>query len=474
MGKEVLMLIVLLILLISFNSLFTGQSTRKIDKEHISDILTTNMGDFEINYLPDGRILRIEKKYPLYANVQRQAQQFQQAMTGDYCRQSRFVSQNPSSTIEQYWVDISSNGRYVVWDEYDTSIQPVPHKVMGYDLGMDLLLGTADDLGPLTLITNAAIFTASSGNGGIYPRVNNNGLVAFTDNVIINPSTLQPEVRLVYCDINNCQSTINTVDTISFFTLGSLWVNEGQIVTHDINDNKITYSKFDFPTLSSKIFLRDLVTGNQQIISQGPYPTFLNPYFYFTLYIDNSGLISWLLIHGTLISPLQSVFINLPNTINQILVNSGPSTFVSGLPQIGNAESSFAYKHGNKIFAFYSVPDNALNFWDLKYKTYTNSLSPVSSLINNDNAHQLYPRISFHSGLNEPMLIFTSFDTGSSNILTFYYDSTANNFVKHKIATPPPGWYGMYNPSIGNFNIVSVVAPTGTTGPARIIISECF
>lgn len=389
------------------------------------------------------------------------------------CSTPRLITPTTQPTIAQGFPHI--NGRYVVWFEIDNLTSVDPLRVIGYDLGPDYRFSTVDDIG-LVNLTNFSIhvgFLSGAGNSN-YPRVNKNGLVAFIKGILLNQTTGHYEVQLVTCDFNSCQNTTNIIDSFSSSYYGPFPMQNGQFVWHDINDDLLAVSKSDFVAGTTSIVLYNLTSGIQQIIAQGPAPTFLNYIAFFDLYVDDNSLVSWQKVYSSL-NIAYDIFINLPNTVNPILINSQQPLLTSGLPLFGIVESSSAYKFGQKVIVPYSVPDSNNLYLDLKYRTYTNNVSSQMQITNNDNMHQLYPRLTFHSGLNNLFLVFTSLNLGSSFLKTMVYHNISNSFVDYGKIDPPSGWYGMYESEISNFNIVSLARSQGTIPTLwRNVITECL
>ena len=481
MEKRYLTLFVITaILFLSFDLDFTGRSVR-FAKQYtkVSEAEESTFGSLNIisHKTSDGRSL-ILFKIPELTNIHNSQQITQQQSTitidftpfDQYCSTTQFVDPNQPITVNQDFVDI--NDRYVVWTHFN-SLNPLYVNIRGYDLGTDKKFGTADDNGPMNILTNVLNLFGGSALGNVYPRVNSNGLIAFVRGVIINITTNQYEIQLVMCNFSSCPSSMNIIDTIPTAIFGPFWQPLGQFITHDINDNKLIVSENDFIASVSKIVEYDLSTGTSQVIAQGPYPTFINPYTYWDLFIGENNLISWVKIHAPSVTGLYDFFINLPNTINPILISSQPYLpILSGSPSVGLLQSSTAYNFGLSNLLLYSTPENNLDYWDLKFKRYTNAISSIP-FINNDDKHQMYPRITYHHILQTPMLVFSSFNSVSSYITTLIYDTTMNSFIDYKTILPPPNWRGFYNNEASNFNVISVVLPQSGSLYSRVVISEC-
>jgi len=398
----------------------------------------------------------------------------------EQCSIPFFIDPNTQTNIAQTFPDLGGN--FIVWLQLSSSGSG-PYILRGYYLGSDGLLGTGDDSGPINL-TNVQLTGFSSGD--INPRVNSNGLVAFMRTVPATGTTGAFNTQLVTCNFFNCQSTISVITSTPSVALGFFQVSPINLA-FDINANRLAYAKSDNSSVVvggiNEVRGRDLTTGVEQIIMQtpsGPYPI-LN--YFRDVFFDNTGLISWTEISVTVTSPFPYInyydyYINLPSTINPILVNSASSTNPGNPPIAGIISSRIAYNQGGVALSFYPVIENNLLDLDIHYKGYAAGVfSAPNAVISNDSLTQRFPRMAI-----SPLGSLLAFDENPwvlpspiSRIRLMSYVLPSNSFVDQQMILPPAGWNYIGYPEV-NGNVVVAIASghqNATNMGSRIVISDC-
>ena len=492
-----LVFILLIVVLLFKNNMFSGNLARnldnkiKLDETKYSVPVVKDYGTFTTEDYGNGRQL---VQFPKMTSFQSppSSQQLVFPLQYNYtsieeelCTTPEIIEQNPTPGVGQHWPDI--NGRYIVW--HDISNQSATYtNISGYDLGLDMIYGTSDDTGPIKVMTNVYSIVGGSGNGLVYPRINSNGLVAFTRGLTINTATNQPVVQLVTCNFYNCQNTINVIDTVgSTLSGGIIWFPHGQFIWHDINNNnKMVIAKSNFSLNIRQIIEYDINTGSSQVLYQVPGATspLLPNIVGMDARIDESNLISWVRVNSPVFGTILYEFYLKPiNSINPVLITTQSGLYymagLLGPPPHAIASSSTSHNYGNLNFFVYPVAENNILYWDLKLGVYITTINNPINIFSNDNRHQLYPRITFNSLFQAPMLVFTVMTPTSMYTQTKIHNN-GNNFVDYKRIIPPPNWpFGLILTEASDFNVVGIL---GAAIPSlaglsplivRVAISKC-
>lgn len=379
-----------------------------------------------------------------------------------FCTPPKLIDPNLPATLNQTHFDME--GRYMVWAQLDKN--NFTGVVRGYDMGPDETFGTIDDIGLQSLFTTKYGLAAES--LPIYPRVNRDGLVAFTYTSDYGASN--QNVHLATCHFSSCVSTLHVWDSISF-VFGVIPL--GSFTTFDLDLQQLVVARLNFNNNTSSVIRHDLTTELSDVLVQEVVPP--SPQFHFFQEVGvEDGLVSYRRHFGSLTGESIMEFYIIPKLgATPILVTEGNPYQIPSLAAMSDVLSSKGYKIRNSNMAVYVKPDIADKFWDLKYKIQSPAgLSPEYTL-SDESGDQFLPRLGFNKKSNQWMLAYADIGSLQSSIKVKTYNPKDNYFLEVDSIVPSMGWERLV-PLFVNNSQIGVILIDDNMQITRIAISACL